>query len=99
MKLNISITTVIGHYDEAQLPSDGRDPDYFNRFIIYARDTSPTSGGCDGEFNDYRLPVTTSSNFKYIFNNTIHDNNTKLDFESLNNLASRLTFYHLFQLS
>ncbi|RGB40456.1 hypothetical protein C1646_399282 [Rhizophagus diaphanus] len=29
---------ILDHYDEAQLPPDGGDPDYFDRFIIYVRD-------------------------------------------------------------
>ncbi|GET66062.1 hypothetical protein GLOIN_2v1849173 [Rhizophagus irregularis DAOM 181602=DAOM 197198] len=41
----------LDHYDEAQLPDDA-DPDYFERFIIYARDSPPAAGGCNGELND-----------------------------------------------
>ncbi|CAB4431763.1 unnamed protein product [Rhizophagus irregularis] len=47
----ISLFSLLDHYDEAQLPDDA-DPDYFERFIIYARDAPPTAGGCNGELND-----------------------------------------------
>ncbi|GBC48495.2 hypothetical protein GLOIN_2v1472929 [Rhizophagus irregularis DAOM 181602=DAOM 197198] len=46
-----SLFSLLDHYDEAQLPDDA-DPDYFERFIIYARDSPPATGGCDGELND-----------------------------------------------
>jgi hypothetical protein len=49
---SISLFSLLDHYDESQLPDDEGDPDYFNRFIIYVRDTPPNSGGCDGELND-----------------------------------------------
>ncbi|UZO25356.1 uncharacterized protein OCT59_017622 [Rhizophagus irregularis] len=41
--------SLLDHYDEAQLPDDA-DPDYFERFIIYARDSRDAGG--DGELND-----------------------------------------------
>ncbi|PKY62561.1 hypothetical protein RhiirA4_489203, partial [Rhizophagus irregularis] len=47
----VSLFSLLDHYDEAQLPDDA-DPDYFERFIIYARDAPPTAGGCNGELND-----------------------------------------------
>ncbi|CAB4413280.1 unnamed protein product [Rhizophagus irregularis] len=40
------------YYDEAQLPINGGDPNYFDRFIIYVRNNPPTAGGCDGKLND-----------------------------------------------
>ncbi|CAB4403590.1 unnamed protein product [Rhizophagus irregularis] len=40
------------HYDEAQLPVNGGDPNYFDRFIIYVRNNPPAAGGCNGELND-----------------------------------------------
>ncbi|GET57271.1 hypothetical protein GLOIN_2v1472929 [Rhizophagus irregularis DAOM 181602=DAOM 197198] len=46
-----SLFSLLDHYDEAQLPDDA-DPDYFERFIIYARDSPPAAGGCNGELND-----------------------------------------------
>ncbi|GBC49832.2 hypothetical protein GLOIN_2v1472929 [Rhizophagus irregularis DAOM 181602=DAOM 197198] len=46
-----SLFSLLDHYDEAQLPDDA-DPDYFERFIIYARDSPPATGGCNGELND-----------------------------------------------
>ncbi|GET55695.1 hypothetical protein GLOIN_2v1472929 [Rhizophagus irregularis DAOM 181602=DAOM 197198] len=46
-----SLFSLLDHYDEAQLPDDA-DPDYFERFIIYIRDTPPVAGGCNGELND-----------------------------------------------
>jgi hypothetical protein len=41
---------LLDYYDEAQLPDEG-DPNYYDRFIIYAMDKL-TSGRCDGELND-----------------------------------------------
>ncbi|GET52805.1 D5-like helicase-primase [Rhizophagus irregularis DAOM 181602=DAOM 197198] len=46
-----SLFSLLDHYDEAQLPDDA-DPDYFEQFIIYARDSLPATGGCNGELND-----------------------------------------------
>ncbi|GET67348.1 D5-like helicase-primase [Rhizophagus irregularis DAOM 181602=DAOM 197198] len=46
-----SLFSLLDHYDKAQLPDDA-DPDYFERFIIYARDSPPAAGGCNGELND-----------------------------------------------
>ncbi|GBC20254.2 hypothetical protein GLOIN_2v1472929 [Rhizophagus irregularis DAOM 181602=DAOM 197198] len=46
-----SLFSLLDHYDEAQLPDDA-DPDYFERFIIYARDSPPAAGGCNRELND-----------------------------------------------
>ncbi|CAB4484775.1 unnamed protein product [Rhizophagus irregularis] len=46
-----SLFSLLDHYDEAQLPDDA-DPDYFERFIIYVRDSPPVAGGCNGELND-----------------------------------------------
>ncbi|GBC39770.1 hypothetical protein GLOIN_2v1763167 [Rhizophagus irregularis DAOM 181602=DAOM 197198] len=43
-----NLFSLLDHYGEAQLPSDGGDPDYFDRFIIYVRDNPPTAGGCNG---------------------------------------------------
>jgi hypothetical protein len=45
-----SLFSLLDHYDEAQM-SDGGDPNYYDRFIIYAMDKL-TSGGCDRELND-----------------------------------------------
>lgn len=47
-----NLFSLLDHYDEAQLPVDGGDPNYFNRFIIYVRDNPPIAGGCDGKLND-----------------------------------------------
>ena len=47
----VSLFSLLDHYDEAQLPDDA-DPDYFERFIIYARDAPPAAGGCNGKLND-----------------------------------------------
>ncbi|GET55235.1 D5-like helicase-primase [Rhizophagus irregularis DAOM 181602=DAOM 197198] len=46
-----SLFSLLDHYDEAQLPDDAV-PDYFEQFIIYARDSPPAAGGCNGELND-----------------------------------------------
>ncbi|GET52854.1 highly derived D5-like helicase-primase [Rhizophagus irregularis DAOM 181602=DAOM 197198] len=46
-----SLFSLLDHYDEAQLPDDA-DPDYFKRFIIYARDSPLAARGCNGELND-----------------------------------------------
>jgi hypothetical protein len=45
-----SLFSLLDHYDEAQM-SDGGDPNYYDRFIIYAMDKL-TSDGCDGELNN-----------------------------------------------
>ena len=41
-----NLFSLLDHYDETQLPDDVGDPDQFDRFIIYMRDQSATSGGC-----------------------------------------------------
>ncbi|GET52500.1 hypothetical protein GLOIN_2v1849173 [Rhizophagus irregularis DAOM 181602=DAOM 197198] len=46
-----SLFSLLDHYDEVQLPDDA-DPNYFEQFIIYARDSPPAAGGCNGELND-----------------------------------------------
>src|SRR3990170_4569949 len=47
-----SLFSLLDHYDEAQLPVNGGDPNYFDRFIIYVRNNLPAAGGCNGELND-----------------------------------------------
>ncbi|CAB4405759.1 unnamed protein product [Rhizophagus irregularis] len=47
-----SLFLLLDHYDEAQLPVNGGDPNYFDRFIIYVRNNPPAAGGCNGELND-----------------------------------------------
>ncbi|CAB4420166.1 unnamed protein product [Rhizophagus irregularis] len=47
-----SLFSLLDHYDEAQLPVNGGDPNYFDRFIIYVRNNPPTAGECDGKLND-----------------------------------------------
>ncbi|RGB41576.1 hypothetical protein C1646_810619 [Rhizophagus diaphanus] len=42
----------LDHYDEAQLPVNGGDPNYFDRFIIYVRNHPPVVGECNGKLND-----------------------------------------------
>lgn len=45
----VNLFSLLDHYDESQLPMDDPDPNYFDRFIIYARDIPPATGGCTGD--------------------------------------------------
>ncbi|PKK60743.1 hypothetical protein RhiirC2_792879 [Rhizophagus irregularis] len=48
-----SLFSLLDHYDEAQLPVNGGDPNYFDQFIIYVRNNNPpTARGCNEELND-----------------------------------------------
>src|ERR1043166_3424468 len=53
---DISLFSLIDHYDESQIPPDGGDPVSYNRFIVYMIDPPALAGGCnpkrDNGFND-----------------------------------------------
>ena len=51
---DISLFSLLDHYDESCIPDWGGDPETYNRFIIYMRDPPALSGGCDSK-NDNGL--------------------------------------------
>src|SRR5688572_940597 len=46
---DISLFSLLDHYDESQLPEGGGDPETYNRFIIYMMDPPALSGGCNSK--------------------------------------------------
>jgi len=46
---NISLFSLLDHYDESQLPVGGGDPATYNRFIIYLTDPLSSAGGCNSK--------------------------------------------------
>lgn len=44
---DISMFSLLDHYDESQLPDGGGDPISYNRFIVYMMDPPALSGGCN----------------------------------------------------
>jgi hypothetical protein len=53
---NISLFSLLDHYDESELPEGGGDPVTYNRFIVYMSDPIVLTGGCspkrDNGLND-----------------------------------------------
>ncbi|GBB95300.1 hypothetical protein RclHR1_25070004 [Rhizophagus clarus] len=46
-----NLFSLLDHYDESQMPDNIGDPERFDNFIIYMRDSPAVSGGC-GDTND-----------------------------------------------
>lgn len=44
---DISLFSLLDHYDESQLPVCGGDPGTYDRFIVYMTDPLESAGGCD----------------------------------------------------
>lgn len=44
---DISLFSLLDHYDESQTPPDGGDPISYNRFIVYMMDPPALTGGCN----------------------------------------------------
>ena len=44
---DISLFSLLDHYDESQTPPDGGDPVSYNRFIVYMMDPPALAGGCN----------------------------------------------------
>src|SRR5437899_8219221 len=43
----VSLFSLLDHYDESQLPEGGGDPATYNRFIIYITEPRVLAGGCN----------------------------------------------------
>ena len=44
---DISLFSLLDHYDESEIPPDSGDPVSYNRFIVYMMDPPALAGGCN----------------------------------------------------
>src|SRR5437763_1186452 len=72
---DISLFSLLDHYDESEIPPDGGDPVSYDRFIVYMMDPPALAGGCnpkrDNGLNDCLLYINAYTMLMKHFPNSL----------------------------